>query len=343
MTRAKGGTGLGLAISRQLTELMGGTIGVDSELGCGSRFHFTVRCKSSQEKAAPPPRRLERKVRLLVAERPSVHARVLSSYLKSWGLDPVFTRTAEEARRVWASAAEGEAYFDVAIIDLKDLAEAGVALGQQMCARGGTEVIFLIGMDRFLFEKSLESVDAAAILARPVRPSELFNSLADVASDSRPRGVKPFYVRHSGREQQTRFDARILVVEDNLVNQDVATGILENMGCRVVTASNGAAAVRLAMRENFDLILMDCEMPEMDGFDAARCIRERERGSKRTPIVALTAHALADIRRKCLEAGMDEFLTKPFDESQMAKALYRWIGQLARPLTSNETARCDPL
>ncbi len=341
MTRAKGGTGLGLAISRQLTELMGGTIDVDSELGCGSRFHFTVRCKSPEEKAAPALRRLERKLRLLVAEGPSVHARVLSSYLKAWELNPVFTRTVEEARRAWEIAAESGDNFDAAIIDLKDLAEAGVALGQQMCARGGTEVIFLIGTDRFLIEKSLENIDAAVILTRPVRPSELFNSLAGIASDSQPRGVKPFYVRHGGRKQQMRFDARVLVVEDNLVNQDVATGILENIGCRVVTASNGAAAVRLTMRENFDLILMDCEMPEMNGFDATRCIRERDQGSRRTPIVALTAHALADTRRKCLEAGMDDFLTKPFDENQMGKALHRWIGYLARSSTGGETASGD--
>jgi signal transduction histidine kinase/CheY-like chemotaxis protein len=342
MTRAKGGTGLGLAISRQLTELMGGIIGVDSELGCGSRFHFTVRCKSSDQKAVIPPRRLERKLRVLVAGHPSIHARVLSSYLKSWGLDPVFARTVEEAHHAWERAAEGGDGFDAAIIDLKDLAEAGMTLGQQMCAGGGgTEVIFLIGMDRFLIDESLEGVDAAAILPRPVRPSDLFNSLAGIASDSRSRGIKPFYVRHNAREQQARFDARILVVEDNLVNQDVATGILENMGCRVVTASTGTAAVRLTMRESFDLILMDCEMPEMDGFDAARCIREREQGSKRTPIVALTAHALADIRRKCLEAGMDDFLTKPFDEHQMGEALHRWIGQLAHPLARVERARQD--
>ncbi|HUE64342.1 MAG TPA: MHYT domain-containing protein [Rhizomicrobium sp.] len=341
MTRAKGGTGLGLAISRQLTELMGGTIGVDSELGCGSRFHFTVRCKSSEEQAVSLPRRLERNLRLLVAQHPSVHARVLSAYLKSWGLDPIFKRTAEEAGRSWESAVQGGDNFDVVIIDLKDLAEAGVALGQKMCARGETEVIFLIGMDRFLIDDSLESIGAAAILTRPVRPSELFNSLAGIASESQPRGVKPFYVRHNARKHQARFDARVLVVEDNLVNQDVATGILENMGCRVVTASNGAAAVRLTMRESFDLILMDCEMPEMDGFDATRCIREREQGAKRSPIIALTAHALADIRTKCLEAGMDDFLTKPFDESQMGEALHRWIGQLARPLPSDQAVRHD--
>jgi signal transduction histidine kinase/DNA-binding response OmpR family regulator/HPt (histidine-containing phosphotransfer) domain-containing protein len=332
MTRAKGGTGLGLAISRQLTELMGGTIDVESEPGAGSCFRFTVRCHRAGEKSLPAPRRLERKLRLLVAESHAVHARVLSSYLAAWGLEPVFVSTVDEARKTWKRAAERGQNFDVALLDLKGFAQASVALGQEMRDGNGTEVIFLVGPDRDQAEKSLEDVDAAAILAKPVRPSDLFNSLVAIASNSKARGIAPFYISHNTHARKAHFDARILVAEDNPVNQDVATGILENMGCRVVTAANGVIAARLMEQEKFDLVLMDCEMPEMDGFDAARCIRQSEtaRGDGRyTPIVALTAHALADIRQKCLEAGMDDFLTKPYDENQMSEALYRWIGRLA--------------
>jgi CheY-like chemotaxis protein/HPt (histidine-containing phosphotransfer) domain-containing protein len=130
------------------------------------------------------------------------------------------------------------------------------------------------------------------------------------------------------------FNARVLVVEDNAVNQEVATGILENMDCRVVTAANGRCAVELFSRDAFDLVLMDCEMPVMDGFEAAKHIREIEAAavrsnggpsSPRIPIVALTAHALAEIREQCLRSGMDDFLVKPFDELQIAEMLRRWI------------------
>jgi signal transduction histidine kinase/DNA-binding response OmpR family regulator/HPt (histidine-containing phosphotransfer) domain-containing protein len=333
MTRAKGGTGLGLAISRQLTELMGGTIGVDSDLGRGSRFHFTIRCQRSSRDTQPEPRRLGRRLRLLVAEPNAVTTHVLSSCFQSWGLDPVFTGTVEEARKTWERGAERGNDFDVAILDVKGLAEDGIALGHQIRAGGGaTDVIFLVGMDRFLTEKSLETSGATAILTKPVRLSELFNALAAIAAHSQTRGVTPFYVSPHTRGQKACFDARILVAEDNPVNQDVATGILEHMGCRIVTAPNGAVAAQLMARERFDLVLMDCEMPELDGFEATRSIRQHESKAtaKRTPIIALTAHALADIRLKCLEAGMDDFMTKPFDENQMSDALRRWIGHLER-------------
>ncbi len=209
MTRAKGGTGLGLAISRQLTELMGGTIGLDSELGRGSRFHFTVRCQRSSRDAQAEPRRLGRRLRLLVAEPNAVTTHVLSSCFQSWGLDPVFTGTVEEARKAWERGAESGNGFDVAILDVKGLCGSRHRPGpSDPRRRGATDVIFLVGMDRFLTEKSLETSGATAILTKPVRPSELFNALAAIAAHSQTRGVTPFYVSPHARGQKACFDAR---------------------------------------------------------------------------------------------------------------------------------------
>lgn len=291
---------------------------------------------------------LERPLRILVAETNSASTKVLSYYFALWGLNPVFTGTAEEAELLWGRAAAAGNSYDVAIIDIKGLAETGIELGRKIRTQKGagpTEVIFLAGMDRFMASKSLEAVDAVATLTKPMRPSELFNCLAFVASNSRARGVAPFYVHSHEAHAKMQFSARILVAEDNPVNQDVATGILENMGCRVVIAPNGAVAVRLLAQEEFDLVLMDCEMPELDGLQATKRIRQHEAaaaalegGDKRTPIVALTAHALADVRQKCLEAGMDDFLVKPFNESQVCEALRRWIGDLERAGTDGERA-----
>jgi len=192
-------------------------------------------------------------------------------------------------------------------------------------------VILLIGLDGSIADGKLANIGAYALLTKPPRPSVLFDCLASIASGARESGVASFYVRKNATGPVIAFDGRILVVEDNLINQDVATGILENNGCSVVTAPNGQSAVQLFMTQQFDLILMDCEMPVMDGFDATKRIREIERLRNsdaeplRLPIVALTAHALAEVRERCLEAGMDDFLVKPFDEQQMTAMLGRWL------------------
>jgi len=354
MTRSRGGSGLGLSIVKELVSLMGGELGVESEVGRGSRFWFTVRLAHSAEPVVVE-RVIERPLRVLVVDSNTVSAEIMSRYFSSWGIDALMCGTAAEGQAAWQHSMTSDRSFDVAIIDVKGLRCPGMKLARKIRAKAQphrAEVILLIGVDGSIADNNLESIGAFALLTKPARPSVLFDCLASIASGSGENGIASFYVRHSGGGSKLVFDARVLVVEDNAINQEVATGILENMGCSTVTASNGRSAVRLVAQERFDMILMDCEMPIMDGFDATRRIREIERimsgrpdgeGSRpHTPIVALTAHALAEVRERCIEVGMDDFLVKPFDEHQMAEMLGRWLTPSAAGPGSDDDASAQP-
>ena len=343
MSRSRGGSGLGLAIVKQLVNLMGGEVGVESELGRGSRFWFTVQMqKSAGALASHGPRHLARRLSALLVEPNAVGAHVASQYLESWRVDATVAATADEAREAWDAARAAGTGFDVAIIDLAALAKVGLELAAAMRAdrRGKpVEIVFLTRVDSVVGEGAEETLGFAT-LSKPIRPSELFDCLASIAAGTRKRHVSPLLARRTGRAKPA-FNARVLVAEDNAINQDVAVGMLSNMGCRVVTVPNGRAAVRAFAEDQFDLILMDCEMPDMDGFQAAKRIRETERlmnglpenrdHPRRIPIVAVTAHALPEMRAKCLDAGMDDFVTKPFDDIQLMEAMFRQLRPAGDP------------
>jgi PAS domain S-box-containing protein len=332
MSRARGGSGLGLAISKQLAELMDGKIGVESEPGRGSRFSFTARL-GRVASTGELPRRVARSLSALLVDSNAASANVTALNFTAWGVDTKIAGTIGEAEALWNDAAGGKHPFDVAIVDVKGLGHPAVDLANRIRSDGRgrpTEVIFLVGMDGSVSDATLAAVGVYAALPKPADPAEMLACLVTLASGTHERGEAPVFVRRNALVKRPQFDARILVAEDNAVNQEVAMGMLEALGCRFVTANNGRAAVQLFAEEEFDLVLMDCEMPQMDGFEAAKRIREFENLTRkeRTPIIALTAHALAEVREKCLGAGMDDFLVKPFEERRLHETMRRWIGKL---------------
>ncbi len=343
-TRQHGGTGLGLAISRQLVEGMGGEIGVRSTPGVGSVFWFTARfgavAGADQAHLEPPlPQR-----RVLVVSDHASTGSFLVRQLSTWRLQVDLVSSAEEARVVLARAAAAGTPYDVALVDLPTTGATGPVTGRQLTTAptdgdGGDVDLVLVAADGTMSDDELRAAGYRARVTKPVRASELREALVGIT-------VEPGVVADERPEPAATapLGLHVLVVEDNAVNQLVATGLLENLGCTVTAVGNGADAVD-ALREGHqvDVVLMDCRMPRMDGFDATRAIRARERG-ERVPIIAMTASALPGERDRCLAAGMDDFLTKPVDPVQLAAAVARagapW--RSPRPTTSTAPASVHP-
>ena len=319
MTRKFGGTGLGLTIARQLTELMGGTLELDSEPGRGSRFCFTAKLKLHEELPRVERCVLRGKRVLFVADRRDTREAV-AEQLARWGVDQ---ESADDlGGALWRLEA---APFDLVLLDGRIAAADGVELAASIRkVPAGRSVRLLLLVE----EGERQGADP--------RLAELEVSLCE-RSELRGEGLYPALVAALGMDDAERREAdrcgepappsrRVLLVEDNAVNQEVGRGMLESLGCRVKVVEDGLAAVNEAERTRYDAIFMDCQMPVMDGLEATRRIRAREEGTKsRVPIVALTAYAMQGDREACLGAGADDYLSKPFSRDEIARAMARLL------------------
>jgi PAS domain S-box-containing protein len=335
-TRKFGGTGLGLAICKKLVELMDGQIGVDSTAGTGSTFWFTVRCVACTgdvRQASPIPAILQGS-RTLIVDDHSMSRKTLEYQLRAKGLAYESAEGGAQALDLLRSASKRGEPFDLAILDLQMPDMNGLELARRIKAESplsSTRLILLTSLGRRGDAKAAHDVGIAAYLTKPIRQSQLYKCLSLVLASSSSaasdvaQSPAPLITRHSLSEAQAQSRGRILVVEDNPINQKVVVKMIELLGCRVDVAGDGREAVEALERIPYALVFMDCHMPVMDGFQATHAIRRREGGGRRTPIIALTANAMQEDRQRCLEAGMDDFLSKPVASKALAETLNRWM------------------
>ncbi|TKB71143.1 MAG: response regulator [Nitrospira sp.] len=387
-TRKFGGTGLGLAICKQLTKLMGGQIGVDSKLGEGSTFWLTVQLGKQPEATASVAAMASQDLQgllLCIVDDSPINRRILETYATQWGAQCLIAEDGRQALAVLRKvAAEGYA-CDFAIINMQLPGLDGLELARAIKADpmlAPTRLVLLTHQGQRGDAQAAHTAGYAAYLRRPVRESQLYECLVTLCALSAPataregqsagRTVRPALVtRHSLAEAKAQATAKILVAEDNVVNQKVAVRMLEKLGYRVDLVANGLEALEAVSRISYDAVLMDCQMPEMDGLTATAEIRRREAsrcissstfhvsgserdGSvrqpetcnlkletrRRIPIIAMTANALQVDRDLCFTAGMDDFLSKPVQPKLLAEVLARWV---SAPVSTSNSRDDRPL
>jgi signal transduction histidine kinase/CheY-like chemotaxis protein len=349
-TRKYGGTGLGLTISTRLVNMMGGAIWVNSEIGHGeighgSQFHFTAHLQAAEAKeikvgvAAPPE--ILRGVKVLIVDDNRTNRRILEGMLRRWEMKTTQAPGGEEALRELSSALSVSEPYRLVLTDMHMPKMDGFALVEEIRKRpelSTATIMMLTSAGHRGDAARCQQLGVSAYLLKPVRQSELREAVARTLGAREQDGAIPLITRFSLQDaREPGASLKILLAEDNLVNQRLAVRLLEKRGHRVVVAATGQEALQALRKEPFDLILMDVQMPEMDGLEATVAIREGEKGTGlRQPIIALTAHAMKGDREKCLAAGMDGYLSKPIRPPELDAILELYLAQRNPPASAWE-------
>lgn len=332
-TRNYGGTGLGLSISKQLVEMMGGEIGVNSKEGQGAEFWFTIlmgKQKTSPQDTVSPA--ILQGVRALVVDDNITNCEILTINMANWGMRPFEVQDAPQALGALYRGLDENDPFHLAVIDMQMPGMDGLALGRAIKADprlAGVAMVMLTSMGARGDAKRFHEAGFRAYALKPIRRRDLLNILQRVLSDTAPEDNPQIITRQSARERVLPLPStgRILIAEDNITNQQVAVGILTKLGMRTDAVANGAEALHALRNIPYDMVLMDVQMPVMDGFEATRQVRSAQSAvlDHTIPIIAMTAHAMQGYREQCLEIGMNDYVTKPISAKILSEIVAKWL------------------